>query len=160
MAITSIAHVISLFNYDPETGEIFSRRGRPIGSTDSEGYMRATLQKKPRLRFRSHRLAWLFMRGEWPADDIDHINGNRGDNRWVNLRCVSRATNAQNRRSPNRENTSGYLGVSFSKESGKWAAQIQAHGKSKNLGRRFATPEIAYEAYLAAKRQLHAGCTI
>lgn len=155
-----IEHVRSLYSYDPATGELRSKHGRVIGSNNGDGYLRVTLQKKPRLSFTVHRLAWLAMCGEFPSEDIDHINGCRFDNRWNNLRAVDRATNSQNRRRPKSTSTSGYLGVSFSNETGRWAAQIQVKGKNKNLGRRFVTPEAAHEAYLQAKRQLHAGCTI
>lgn len=160
MTEAATSHILSLFIYNPDTGAITSRAGRVIGSKDNDGYLRVTLQKKPKLAFRSHRLAWLAMRGEWPSSAIDHINGCRTDNRWINLRDAFGSLNMENRRGPNKGSTSGYLGVSFAKETGRWAAQIQTKGKNKNLGRRFTTPEQAHQAYLIAKRQLHAGCTI
>ena len=155
------AAVLPRFTYDPATGFIFSRLGRRVGARDEEGYVRVAFKFSGKLvKFRAHRLAWLAMRGEWPLLDIDHINGDRQDNRWQNLREASRATNAENQRKAKRGTISGLLGVSFAKDTGRWAAQIQVQGKNKNLGRRFPTAEAAHAAYLQAKRQLHAGCTI
>lgn len=155
------AAVLPRFTYDPGTGFIFSKFGRRIGTVDFEGYIRVAFKfEGKQIRFRAHHLAFLAMQGVWPALDVDHINGDRQDNRWSNLREVDRTTNAENKRSAKRGATSGLLGVSFAKDTGRWAAQIQVKGKNKNLGRRFSTPEAAHEAYLQAKRQLHVGCTI
>ena len=155
------AAVFPLFTYDPETGLIFSKFGRRIGTVDFEGYVRVAFKfEGKQIKFRAHHLAFLAMQGAWPTLDIDHINGDRQDNRWSNLREVDRTTNSENRRNATRGATSDLLGVSFAKDTGRWAAQIQVKGKNKNLGRRFSTAEAAHEAYLRAKRQLHAGCTI
>lgn len=102
-----------------------------------------------------HRLAWLYIHGVWPAHDIDHINGNGLDNRIANLRDVPRKINAENTRKGRR----GLLGTSFNKAYGNWGAFISHHYKSIHLGN-YATEQEAHEAYLAAKRKLHAGCTI
>lgn len=84
---------------------------------------------------------------------VDHINGNRLDNRKSNLRAATNAQNNQNKRSP-RNNRSGYKGVSWCKERNKWAAQIQVNGRQKNLGR-FDNVEDAIRAYDEAARKLH-----
>jgi hypothetical protein len=81
----------------------------------------------------AHRVIWLLKFGEWPSADIDHINGNRLDNRIENLRAVSRADNLRNRRMPI-TNTSGIVGVGWDKARGKWRAQIEANGLAKCLG--------------------------
>lgn len=155
------AAVLPRFTYDPETGLIFSEFGRRVGTVDTDGYIRVAFKfSSKQVRFRAHHLAFLAMQGAWPSLDVDHINGNRQDNRWANLREADRTTNAENKRHANRGSTSNLLGVSFAKDTGRWAAQIQVKGKNKNLGRRFPTPEAAHEAYLQAKRQFHAGCTI
>lgn len=155
------AAVLPRFTYCPDTGLIFSAFGRRVGTDDGEGYIRVAFKfNGKQIRFRAHHLAWLFMHGKWPELDIDHINGDRSDNRWANLREADRATNAENRREAKAGSKSGLLGVSFAKDTGRWAAQIQVAGKNKNLGRRFSSPEAAHAAYLQAKRQLHAGCTI
>ncbi len=80
-----------------------------------------------------HRLAWLYMYGEWPVGDIDHINGIRDDNRLINLRSVSRQENLRNRRT-GRNNTSGVMGVNWDKSLGKWRSSIGIGGKTKHLG--------------------------
>lgn len=100
----------------------------------------------------AHRLAFLLMTGAMPAGDVDHINGNRADNRWCNLRDVSRAVNMQNLRKPRADNTTGFLGVSLSK--GRYQAQIAANGKTHYLGL-YDCPKLAHAAYVARKRLLH-----
>ncbi len=151
-----------LLNYDPETG-VFTwkvRRGLaeagPAGSTKKDGYNYICIDGRTML---AHRLAWFYVHGQWPRHVIDHINGDRTDNRIVNLRDVPYRTNNENQKKPHRSNTSGYLGVSRIQSRGKWQASIQLNGRNKNLGR-YDTPEEAHAVYLEAKRQLHEGCTI
>jgi hypothetical protein len=121
-----------------------------------DGYCFVSVDGK---QYRAHRLAWLYMTGEWPKKEIDHIDGNRINNSIYNLREVSRTENANNTRRPRPGNTSGYLGVTWDKVNKKWRSQIMVAGKSIKIGR-FIDKNEAYEAYLAAKRKLHAGCTI
>lgn len=155
-------------SYDPETG-VFTRlpildktgRGRRYGTgqvkaaASEEGYMRIKVCGS---LYRAHRLAWLYMTGEWP-NVIDHINGKRDDNRWKNLRSVDMTVNAHNRRAPSANSTSGYLGVSFEPDRNKWKAHITIERKKVNLGR-FATRELAAQAYIEAKRAMHPSCTL
>lgn len=104
---------------------------------------------------RAHRLAWIYIHGEISARVlIDHINCIRSDNRIENLRLCSRKENPQNARAPRSHNKTGFLGVSLDKSSGKYVASIHANGKKRTIGR-YATPEEASAAYLAAKRELH-----
>lgn len=128
----------TLLHYDPDTG-IFSwlvnrrpniRAGYTAGCT-RQGY--AIIKIEQRIYF-SHRLAWLYVHGRWPAGDIDHINRARHDNRLCNLRECSRSENCQNtvRRS---RNSSGHKGVSWATTRNKWVAQIAINGKNVNLGR-------------------------
>lgn len=145
-----------VLSYDPETGEFFWLVGikgvcagdRAGGLSRSRGYWRIQLDGQ---RHTAHRLAWLYMTGEWPRDQIDHINGIRTDNRFANLR---EATNAQNgANSSKRENTtSKYKGVD--RRGKRWRAQIRSGGKKYCLGM-FDTPEEAYAAYCAAARKFH-----
>lgn len=109
--------------------------------------------------YAAHRLAWLYVTGNWPSGSIDHINGVRDDNRFANLRDVTRSVNNQNLHVANRRNRScGLLGVTWNR--GKWTAQISIPGiGKKNLGR-FDDPNNAHSAYLEAKRKYHPGCTI
>ena len=104
--------------------------------------------------YRSHRLAWLYVHGTWPRYEIDHINGDREDFRLSNLRDVSHAANMHNRVNPNKNNRSGFLGVSWHKPCKKWEAAIRVADKKVLLGR-FDTPEEAARAYLKAKQTHH-----
>ena len=108
-----------------------------------------------------HRLAWLYVHGEWPSGEIDHINGNRKDFRIDNLRDVSRQTNQENIRNKFSTKPGLPLGVYFQerKLERRYSASIRVKGKSKHLGY-FDTPELAHEAYVRAKRIYHEGCTI
>jgi hypothetical protein len=120
-------------HYNPETG-IFTRLTRasnmPPGSTAGtldakEGYVVVRVLGK---RFLAHRLAWLYMTGNWPAQEVDHINRVRNDNRWENLRDVSRATNALNRRAvqANRQGCVYWDG----RKGGRWYGMF-SHKKQK-----------------------------
>ena len=93
------------------------------------------------------------MTGVWPVKEIDHINGNPSDNRWVNLREGTRGEQLQNQKLGKR-NTSGLMGVSPDKLRGKWCACIQVGGRRYHLGR-FSASEAAHAAYLEAKARLH-----
>ncbi len=154
-----------VLHYDPETGlfrwrERHSLRSRPgqVAGTLNKAIGYVVFRVDKRLYY-AHRLAWLYVTGEWPAHGIDHINGQRADNRWTNLRDVEQAINTQNQRAPHSHGTSGYLGVSFDKRSGKWRAIVTLDDKQIEVGT-FHTPEVAHAAYLAAKRRVHEGCTI
>ena len=83
--------------------------------------------------YKAHRLAWLILTGNFPDDQIDHIDGNGLNNRSVNLRAVSRAENCKNVRKHAR-NTSGVTGVYWDKAGSKWYASIKINGKQKRLG--------------------------
>jgi len=159
------AQVKAVLNYDPETG-IFTWNPRPrvmggkiAGNLSPVGYMRIGLGGRGvnKRLYQSHRLAWLYMTGEWPANDIDHINGCRTDNRWVNLRSVDRRTNLENLRVARSNNRSGLLGVSMARK--RFNARIYVNGRVVNLGN-FDLKEQAHAAYVAAKRVHHSGCTI
>jgi hypothetical protein len=107
--------------------------------------------------YRAHRLAWLAVYGVWPTYEIDHVDGDRQNNAISNLRDVPRSINAQNIRKA--RGKSGLLGVFERPDTGKFRATLGLNGKSITLGE-FATAEEAHEAYLAAKRELHEGCTL
>ena len=142
-------------NYDEETG-IFTwvvNRGSAkkgmIAGTLSGGYMRIQICGKI---YASHRLAWVFVYGVWPKNDIDHINCVKSDNRICNLREATRSENQQNFHKAHLDSASGLLGASHYK--GRWIAQIQFGGRKKYLGH-FSTKEEAHTAYLIEKRKLH-----
>ena len=146
-----------LLEYDPDTGAFrwkvnrrgTAKAGQEAGHINASGYRIIRTHKG---RHGAHRLAFLLMTGAMPAGDVDHINGNRADNRWCNLRDVSRAVNMQNLRKPRADNTTGFLGVSLSK--GRYQAQIAANGKTHYLGL-YDCPKLAHAAYVAHKRLLH-----
>jgi hypothetical protein len=96
-------------------------------------------------KYQEHILVWLAETGTFPERGLDHINGNRADNRFANLRLATAQQNNENigRR---RDNTSGFRGVSLTK-TGRWMAQIQSKGVKKHLGY-FDTPEAAHAAYV------------
>jgi hypothetical protein len=108
-------------------------------------------------QYQAHRIVWLMKNKNMPKEFIDHINGDRTDNRLCNLREADRHINAQNQHKPNKRNTTGYLGVSFKR--GAYEAGLRCGKKSIYLGR-YSEAKIAHEAYLKAKRELHAGCTL
>lgn len=148
-----------LLNYDPETG-IFTWRvstnnrtpaGSVAGTLRPDGYTSIMLDRRRHL---AHRLAFLYLLGAWPVEHVDHMNGIRDDNRWVNLRPVTRSQNSHNIAGPGSQNTSGFLGVSWCKQRGKWESYIKLNSKKRHLGL-FATREAAHAAYLAAKDHLH-----
>jgi hypothetical protein len=145
-----------LLDYNPETG-LLTRLVPPkrvTGSPSKRGYIELFLLGS---KFRAHRLAFLYMTGDWPRYEVDHIDGNKGDNRWANLRDVPKKTNQENRRIATKSNKLGILGVCCTR--GRYMASIQENGKKRTLGR-FPTAEEAYAAYLDAKRLLHPGNTL
>lgn len=144
--------------YDPETGLFYwlqSRRrnvrraGDIAGLPRKKGYSQIWIDNKP---YSSHRLAFLYMTGEWPKV-VDHVDGDITNNRWNNLReCHGSTLNNANMKRPSR-NTSGVKGVSWSSASGKWYASIMRHGKSFNLGY-YESKDHAAAAYREAASRL------
>lgn len=121
------------------------------------GYKRIFIDGKLYL---SHRLAFLYMTGEWPGKVVDHLNGDPSDNRFCNLRSTDQKTNLQNKRRAQKTNkSSGLLGVTFHKQTGKFIAAIGSNGKRLHLGY-FSDPQEAHQAYLEKKRELHEGNTL
>jgi hypothetical protein len=121
-----------------------------IGTTSERRYAYIGIRKAVH---RAHRLAWLYVYGEWPARELDHINGDGCDNRIVNLRLATASENMRNRRRRS-DNTSGFKGVSWSKRSGRWIAHIGINRKIIHLGL-FDTKEAAAAAYAEAAARLH-----
>ena len=149
--------------YDPNTGEFVwkTRPSKAVKTGDAAGCVEkrigyVTIGIKGRI-YKAHRLAWLYTYGQWPNGLIDHINGDKADNRIANLRDVFADGNSQNVRKPNSRNKSGFMGVIWFQN--KWRASMSVNGKSKWLGD-YNTPEEAHQVYLEAKRRYHAACTI
>jgi len=134
----NIQDIYKLFLYNPETGHLFWRaagRGRAktrsAGTKLSTGYIGVVVGSK---RYFAHRLCWVLHYGRWPVDQIDHINGDKTDNRIKNLREATNAQNGKNLKL-SAKNTSGICGVSFDRQTGKWRATIKVDGKQRCLGR-------------------------
>lgn len=151
-------------NYDPATG-IFTWRhrddvlprvntrlaGKAAGCPDGQyGYI--SIRVMDRL-YQAHRLAWLYMTGEWPSHLVDHRDMDPANNRWSNLRAATKSENMMNQRAP-RHNTSGFKGVTWNAKEKRWQAQIQLDGKNHYLGS-FLTPEEAKVARDAGAIRLH-----
>lgn len=145
----------SILHYDPATG-IFTlkvgsanqvKAGNIAGSPTGLGYLQIKLQSR---NYKAHRLAWLYVYGEWPEDQLDHINRNRSDNRIANLRDVSHKQNGQNR-SKRSDNTSGHPGICWHKQNSKWRARIKHNQKLTHLGY-FENLEEAIAARKAAEK--------
>lgn len=160
----SLNDLKKILSYDSETG-VFKWTGKEwgkvkdgavAGSFRTDGYARIGIMGKS---FFTHRLAWFFVKGSWPINQIDHINGDKSDNRICNLREVSPSINRQNMRKASLNNKSGLLGAHWHKRDKCWRATIVTGGKVKHLGS-YKNAEAAHFAYLVAKRELHAGCTI
>jgi hypothetical protein len=157
MTKPDIQKLKSLLSYDPITGALSWRvkrgkcyPGQVIACRNGSGYI---VVRVDNMLHRAHRIAWAIMTDEWPCGEIDHINRNRSDNRFCNLRIATRCQNMQNTRKPI-TNKSGVKGVSFDKKTKKWRSDIRADGKKFNLGR-FNTIEEAKRAYNSAVQKLH-----
>jgi hypothetical protein len=140
----------NLLLYNEDTGEFKWKKnhGRvkknsPAGGVNSNGYILIMMYGK---NYRAHRLAWLFVNGQLPEDQIDHINGEPTDNRISNLRAVSNIENCKNQKKP-KNNTSGVVGVSWHKIDKKWMAHIAVKCKKITLKR----SEDKFEAICARK---------
>lgn len=137
-------------HYDPISGIFTWKKGRgPVkggsvaGRPHFQGYVRISIDYKDYL---AHRLAWLYVHGEWPSDEIDHANGNKTDNRIENLRQATRAENCRNVK-VHKRNRLGIKGVSERDDCVKrFSSQIRIDGKVRQLGR-YETAEEAKAAY-------------
>jgi len=146
-----------LLRYDPDTGLLFWRKrtsdmfnGGASGGRDSscrswntrhggkEAFTSDDIKSYKRVAifgkiYYAHRVMWALFYGEWPNDQIDHINGIKYDNKISNLRVVTHAENQRNKRIC-RANTSGITGVVWNKRDKNWRAQIKVDGRMKSLG--------------------------
>lgn len=133
----TVMHVVSVTSgkvcYDPQSGEFRwavggrgIREGGIAGSLNADGYRVIRFNSKPTP---AHRLAWFLVHDEWPVE-IDHINGDRSDNRLCNLRSVPHSVNMQNKRSAMSNNAScGLLGVTWNKQHQRWQSKIMVNKK-------------------------------
>jgi hypothetical protein len=140
-----------VLHYSPDTGEFtwLKSQGRQkagtVAGTTRGIYKYIRVNNSVRL---AHRAAFAWVYGYWPPQHVDHINGDKRDNRIVNLRAATNKQNSAN--SPRRkDNTSGFKGVRRARTAGKWWAQIYADGRLRYIGT-YDTPEEAHGAYLKA----------
>lgn len=158
----SVEYLRSAVTYDPDTGGMrwnyrhdmtpqWNGRfaGKSVG-TARDGYIDIRIKGR---RIPVHRAAWAIMTGVWPEHEIDHRDTIKSHNWWGNLREASPSQNRCNRGAPS-DNTSGYKGVTFCKQTCRWLAQIGYAGQNHNLGR-FDTREEAYAVYCAAAKEHH-----
>jgi len=147
-----------LLSYEPETGVLRWRKhrggtasiGTISGTVSNRGYRMVSIFGRD---YQAHRLIWMYTHGAWPSEQIDHINGNKDDNRIINLR---EATNAENQRNSTKQknNRSGFKGVYRRYQKGKWWARLRVDGVNIYLGG-FDNPEKAAEAYAQAAQKYH-----
>ena len=146
------AKLKDILRYDPATGLFHWRIVVPrcrlnpaAGSLNSHGYRQIKIAGR---LYKAHRLAWLYMTGDWPSGLIDHADRNKDNNRWANLRAGTKALNAANskRRSTG---VSGYKGVSWDTKNEKFRATIKSGGSFRHLGY-FDSARDANRAYARA----------
>lgn len=145
----------SLFDYDPETGVIAWKYHNGRRSKDHAGFVDQCGYRKIKIcidaeafSVPAHRVVWLYMMGNWPPRQIDHIDGNKLNNKWANLRT---ATPSQNIANQTHRNPSGFKGVTRM-PNGKWVARIRRKGRFTHLGT-FNTILDAASAYRVAARE-------
>ena len=134
--------VIKSLSYDPYSGIIIWKwredkirkvnmrlAGKRAGSAHRDGYRSVGILGS---KYMAHRIAWLIKTGSWPQNQIDHLNGQRDDNRWINIREATKVENRRNQTVP--RSKSGVVGVHWDSRKDKWRAQIKPEGKNIHLG--------------------------
>lgn len=168
MILVDACKLSDIFYYDCETGRLFWKERSELidprsqqrklfnarfagkeafTSKNSDGYFCGKLLGAS---IKAHAVIWAYCRGEWPDGEIDHIDGDRGNNRIENLRCVDKSTNQRNA-SLRTDNTSGQVGVSFNKASNRWQARINNNGERVFIG-----SFVSFEAAVAARKNAEA----
>lgn len=152
-----------ILHYDPKTG-VFRWRYRPehpqkwntryagqvAGSRAKTGYVYIEIRRK--LPTKAARVAWVYMTGEWPTEIVDHRDGVRDNDAWNNLRLANNSQNSANK-GKQRNNTSGFVGVHFNQQNGKWRARITFEGRTHDVGF-YTTAEAAAAARKSYEERL------
>jgi hypothetical protein len=158
-AILTAARLRELLSYDPDTGTFTrlvrtgyfrAQAGAIAGSRRYNGYHIISVDAQ---RYYAHRLAWLYMTGEWPQAGIDHRDLDRSNNRWENLRAATQSQNLSNIGLP-KHNTSGMKGVCWDRRRNCWMAKINHSGKTYFLGY-FAERDAAQAAYASGATKIY-----
>lgn len=151
-----------LLQYNPDTG-VFTRvqprarkhkKGDLAGTITTDGYVHIEINGRT---YKAHRLAWLYVTGEWPKGLLDHKDGAKDNNAWGNLREASRSLNGQNQTKAHAHSKTGILGVTPRR--GKFVSTINIEGRNKMLGT-FDDAELAELVYLEAKAKFHTGAVL
>jgi hypothetical protein len=145
-----------LFDYNPTTGQFkrlvtvsgLAKAGMIAGTKTYDGYLQIGIDGKA---YKAHRLAFLYMVGRFPRDQVDHKNGVRNDNSWANLRECSVFENHQNRKKSPSYKTSNHIGVGLHKQSGGWLAHIQANGEAYRKWHKTEAEAVAWRREMKAK---------
>ncbi len=158
----SVEFIRAILDYDPIKGvlrwkkrpDISTRadrkNGHVAGFKNKDGHLVIQIQKR---RYPAHRLIWVLVYGHWPNNDIDHIDGNRSNNKLANLRAATRRENLRNMgKKP--FNKSGYKWVSWHKPTNKWVAQVRNNKTNVYLGV-FNSPQKAHKRACGYARQIH-----
>jgi hypothetical protein len=150
---------MSVLRYDPEGGHFYwkvprgPRSANAIAGTEKDGYVKINILRR---QCKAHRLAWLFQTGDWPPKGfvIDHVNRNRSDNRWSNLRLASLAQNGTNS-GIRSDNTTGHVGVyRHSPDNDWWQAKLSVNGKNVHVGT-YPNRELAIAARIEAANRIY-----
>lgn len=149
-----------LFIFDPDTGEITHkgskknqvRDGQVAGYIENSGYRRITINGR---LYAAHKLMWCYVTKKFPDHELDHINLDKSDNRFINLRAVTKSQNCMNRRVRS-DSLTGHRGVRFHKSTGLFHARISKNGDRWSLGY-FKKLQDALDAYANASLILHGG---
>ena len=152
-ALPPLAVLQEFFSYDPETGQLLRAKrsnnrlaGSVVGTKDAYGYLTVNFQKS---HYKVHRIIWLFLTGSDPGElTIDHIDGNRSNNRAANLRLATRQQQVWN--VPERRG--------WYEQNGRYFSAIRHRGKQRRLGG-YTTAEEAHAAYLEACAELRGSWT-
>jgi hypothetical protein len=142
------AELKELLEYNPDTGvftwikAIGRAKVGSVAGSKKHGYINLKINRK---NYLAHRLAYLYMTGNFPENQMDHINHIKDDNRWTNLRDATNSQNMSNR-AKRKDNKSGYKGVCWHKQHKKWCAEIRYMNKKIHLGL-YTTPQEASEVY-------------
>ena len=154
----TIDRLRELISYDPIIGDMFWKTqhtnrivvGQKINGKMKLGHLRVGINRK---RYLAHRIAWFHYYGKWPTKNLDHKDGNAGNNAIDNLRECTQAQNLWNR-NVQCNNLVSLKGVSRDNRRGTWFSRICVKGKIHFLGK-FNTPEEAHQAYIKAAKKLH-----
>lgn len=153
-----IDRFLECLDYCPESGVLTRKTGQYVGQSAKKvvgGYLRLKVDGEC---YAAHRVAWSMFYGKEPEHEIDHINGDRKDNRISNLRDVTPALNSQNCRKPRPGSLTKVLGVRKNRV-GRYEARIKIDGRGVHIGT-FDTADQAHSAYVLEKRRAHPGSTL